>query len=69
MSPVAALVACATAPDLSRKRQADQADRKAPKNRARYLLNLVAEAAERLDGCYTDADLLEAALLVARARA
>lgn len=63
---ITALAMAALEPDATRKRDADKAGNKMPHNRARYLVNLVAEAAQRMPGAWTDEDLLQAAALVAR---
>ena len=68
-NPVVALAAQAMTPNPERKRAADAAGNKLPHNRARYLVNLVHEAAQELPvRQWTTADYLEAARLVSRAQ-
>lgn len=67
--PVAALAAQAMTPNPARKRAADAAGNKMPHNRARYLVNLMHEAAQELPARqWTAAEYLEAAWLVNRAQ-
>ena len=68
-NPVAALAAQAMTPNPERKRAADAAGNKLPHNRARYLVNLMHEAAQELPARqWTAAEYLEAAWLVDRAQ-